>query len=301
MEHYYMETIHKCPICSYEKSKLYLYLKDWCLSQENFQIEQCENCGFLFTNPMPSLKDLGEYYRNKEYLLHSKNRNGIVNGLYKFVKAYMIKQKHQIIKIYKSGKTILDIGAGTGEFLNFFKHCKWDVKGIEQGEDARNFSVNQYGIKVKNEDFLQELPEEYFDVITMWHSLERVRNLNEGMQEIYRLLKSNGIVIIGASNPEAFDAEIYNEYWAAYDVPRHLYHFRQKDIRNLIQKHNFRVKDVYPMKFDAFYVSMLSEKYKYGKVNYWNAFRNGIKSNIKAGDNTNYSSIIYVIEKDEIR
>lgn len=301
MEQFNMETINQCPICNHEQTNDFLNLKDWFLSQENFKIDQCQNCGFLFTNPRPYSKDLGKYYKSEDYISHSNTSKGIVNGLYKFVRAYTIKQKHQIIKIYKSGKTILDIGSGTGEFLNFFKQSKWDVLGIEPDEDARNFAEKYYGLRVKNEDFLQELSEEGFDVITMWHVLEHVRNVNERMQTIHRLLKNNGIVIIAVPNPEAFDAGFYQEYWAAYDVPRHLYHFRQKDIRNLTQKHNFRVKDIYPMKFDAFYVSMLSEKYKYGKVNYWNAFRNAIKSNIKAGNKNNHSSIMYIIQKDEIR
>ncbi|MGM0612482.1 MAG: class I SAM-dependent methyltransferase [Bacteroidota bacterium] len=298
MEQKKMETLDKCPVCDNEQIDDFLHLKDWFLSKEDFTIGQCNNCGFLLTNPRPSPDELGKYYKSEEYISHSNTNKGFINGIYKFVRAYTIKQKYQIIKVYKPGSKILDIGSGTGEFLNFCKHSKWEVQGIEPDEDARNFSIQEYGLPVNEEEYLQDLQDESFDVITMWHVLEHVPDLNERMQTIYRLLKNKGIIVIAVPNPESYDAKYYGEHWAAYDVPRHLYHFKQKDIQKLAAKHNFHVKDVYPMKFDAFYVSMLSEKYKNGKVNYWNAIRKGIKSNFKAAKNTNYSSVIYILGKD---
>lgn len=294
-----MEILDQCPVCDHKQMDDYLHLKDWFLTKEDFVISQCKNCGFLFTNPRPLPENLGRYYKSQEYISHSNTNKGFINGLYKFVRAYTIKQKYQIIKVYKRGDAILDIGSGTGEFLNFCKHSKWEVLGIEPDDDARKFSIKEYGLPVEEEGYLEKLPNEQFDVISMWHVLEHVPNLNERMQTIFRLLKKKGIAVIAVPNPDSYDAKYYQKYWAAYDVPRHLYHFTQKDIEKMAAKHHFKLKDVYPMKFDAFYVSMLSEKYMNGKVNYWNAVKKGIKSNFAASKNMNYSSVIYILGKDK--
>ncbi|MGM0647961.1 MAG: class I SAM-dependent methyltransferase [Bacteroidota bacterium] len=294
-----MQKINECPICGHNQQKEFLKSQDWFLSQQEFVIEQCEKCGFLFTNPRPSDDDLGGYYKSEAYISHSNSGQGIVNQVYKLVRGYTVKQKYKVVRMFKPGRRILDIGCGTGELLNFFKESNWEVRGIEPDADARAFAKKEYDLPVDQEDALDQMDDNSFDVITMWHVLEHVAGLNKRMRTIRRLLKDDGVVVIAVPNPEAFDAQYYGKYWAAYDLPRHLYHFKKQDIRKLAVKHQMFVKHVFPMKFDSFYVSMLSEKYKRGSVNYWKAFFTGLKSNYKAAKTQNYSSLIYILGKDE--
>lgn len=293
-----METLKECPVCGNQNRSVFLSTKDWFLTQEEFSVEQCDNCGFLFTNPRPLADNIGQYYKSEEYISHSNTNKGIISQLYKIVRGFTLKQKYDLVRQYKSGKNILDIGSGTGELLNFFKGSGWNVQGIEPDSDARNYSVQTYSIPVEDESHIFELTDNSFDVITMWHVLEHVPNLNDRIQTIRRLLKNDGILLVAVPNPESFDAKKYGEYWAAYDLPRHLYHFKKKNIKALFAKHDMNIKDIYPMKFDSFYVSMLSEKYKKGKSNLLSAFLTGLKSNSKAHSIMNYSSLIYILEKN---
>ncbi|MCF8331500.1 MAG: class I SAM-dependent methyltransferase [Bacteroidales bacterium] len=229
---------------------------------------------------------------------HSNTNKGLSNQLYKIVRGFTLKQKYDLVRRYKSGKSILDIGSGTGELLNFFKQSGWEVQGIEPDSRARNYAVQKHNIPVEDENRISELKGLSFDVITMWHVLEHVPNLNQRIQSVRRLLKNDGIIVVAVPNPESFDAAKYGEYWAAYDLPRHLYHFKKKNVKELFAKHDIKLKEIFPMKFDAFYVSMLSEKYIKGKSKFIHAFFTGLKSNNKANKSMNYSSLIYVLEKD---
>lgn len=292
-----MERLEKCPVCGSENRDVFLELKDWFLSQQEFTIEKCRDCGFLFTNPRPFAEKLGEYYKSEEYISHSNTDKGIISRLYKIVRSFTLKQKYKVVSRHKNKGRILDIGSGTGELLNHFKLNGWQVQGIEPDIDARNFAINEYELPVEDEEHLGTLQNDSFDVVTMWHVLEHVPNLNERIQTIYRLLKDDGVLVVAVPNPASYDAVKYGKYWAAYDVPRHLYHFRKEDVEMLFEKHGFEVKNILPMRFDSFYVSMLSEKYQSGKSNLPGAFFTGLKSNNKAVKNMNYSSLIYVIRK----
>jgi 2-polyprenyl-3-methyl-5-hydroxy-6-metoxy-1,4-benzoquinol methylase len=196
------------------------------------------------------------------------------------------------------GRALLDIGSGTGEFLNHCKEAGFSVEGIEPSESARKLTKNNFNIIAKEESDLGSIPDESQDFVSMWHVLEHVYHLNDRIKQIYRLLKKDGKVIIAVPNLNSYDAKHYKEYWAAYDLPRHLYHFRPTDVEAIFKKHDFSLEKILPMKFDSYYVSMLSEKYRNGRVNYFNAFYIGLKSNLKAGKKAEYSSQIYILSKN---
>lgn len=295
-----MTNLEQCPICEYKQLKSHIELEDYFLSKEAFTIVKCKECGFEFTNPYPSLDTLGSYYKSEEYISHSNTKKGLISTLYQFVRSYTLRRKFELIKRYNNKGNILDIGCATGEFLNVFKLAKWETEGIEPDQDARKMAVDNYDLTVHEEAHIQNLESESKDVITMWHVLEHVPNLNQRMQDLERLIKQDGTIFIAVPNPLSYDAEHYGKHWAAYDVPRHLYHFSPESMTKLLAKHNLYLQDTLPMKFDSFYVSLLSEEYKNGKKSLVNAFLTGLKSNWKAGKSGNYSSLIYVIKKSEV-
>jgi len=292
-----VKTINICPVCGSSGISEFLDLKDYFLSLESFSISKCNSCGFKFTNPVPRETDLPKYYESKEYISHSNTSKGFINGLYQAVRKYSIKKKVSFATAGLSRGEALDIGCGTGDFLNEMSKSGWNVKGIEPNETARNSAIKNFGLDIFEESALFELKENSFDVVTMWHVLEHVYNLDRHLTQIKNILRNEGRLIIAIPNADSYDAKKYGEFWAAYDVPRHLYHFNRVSLARLMEKYGFEIVKVKPMVFDSFYISMLSEKYKKGKINYVSAFFNGLITDLYGlSDKKYYSSLIYVLK-----
>ncbi|CAC9972648.1 class I SAM-dependent methyltransferase [Flavobacterium panici] len=276
--------------------KHFLTVKDHSVSKEIFDLYYDENLDMLITSPQPDLENLGRYYESEDYISHTDNKRSVFEKAYHFVKSIALKNKLNLINSEQSQKgKILDIGAGTGDFLLTAKNDGWNVIGVEPSERAKNIA-KQKGISFVEE--ISELKNNSFDVITMWHVLEHVPNLELQIQELKRLLKPTGTLIVAVPNFKSFDAEHYGEFWAAFDVPIHFWHFSKKAIKSLFEKVDMKLEKVLPMKFDSFYVSLLSEKYKTGKMNFIKAFFIGLKSNLKASSTKEYSSHIYVLKNN---
>jgi 2-polyprenyl-3-methyl-5-hydroxy-6-metoxy-1,4-benzoquinol methylase len=291
------EHLKECPICGSKKQKLSIKTRDYFLSQEEFNICECQKCGFQFTNPRPVKAALAPYYKSEEYISHSNSNQGLIGFLYQRVRNYTLRKKYQLITSYKSGDQILDIGCATGQFLNEFKRRGWSCTGIEPDETARKFAHDKFGLKTYDEDQIANFEDHSFDVISMWHVLEHVANLEDRVKELKRLIKDNGCVFIALPNIDSWDAKHYKEYWAGFDVPRHLYHFRKEDVENLFINLGFKMHQILPMKFDAFYVSLLSEKYKKNSLYLFSAFFKAMYSNFKASkQRPNHSSLLYVLK-----
>lgn len=291
-----MDKLHECPICGDKEMTKFLALQDWFLSQEKYDIDQCSSCGFKFTNPRPSLDVIGQYYKSEEYISHSNTKKDPISMVYQMVRQHTLAQKFKMISAYQKTGNLLDIGCATAEFLNHFKIKGWDVSGVEPDSDARAMALENHGINVKEEEALNQFEAGSFNVISMWHVLEHVYPLQERVEQLHRLLADDGTLVIAVPNCNSHDALYYKEHWAAYDVPRHIYHFTQKDIQNLFTKHGFELQAVKPMKFDSFYVAMLSEKYK-SNGGLAKAFKQGLVSNMSAAKTGEYSSLIYILKK----
>ena len=274
--------------------KHFLTVKDHSVSKEIFELYHDETLDMLITFPQPDLENLGKYYESEDYISHTDNKRSLFEKAYHFVKNIALKNKLNLINGEQSQKgRILDIGAGTGDFLLTAKNNGWETVGVEPSDRAKNIAI-QKGISFVNE--ISDLQNNSFDVITMWHVLEHVPNLELQIQELKRLLKPTGTLIVAVPNFKSYDAQHYKTFWAAYDVPIHFWHFSKKAIQSLFEKVDMKLEKVLPMKFDSFYVSLLSEKYKTGKMNYISAFFIGLKSNLKAGSTKEYSSHIYVLK-----
>lgn len=294
-----MVKIEQCPVCGNDKFSLFLSLSDYFLSGETFDIVQCNQCSFRFTNPRPPDHELGRYYESQEYISHSNTKNGLFSTLYQSIRRRTIRSKFHLISGLSNGKSILDIGCATGELIHYFAYRGWKVTGIEPNEKARQFARDQYQLKVEDENYLATALPGSFDVVTMWHVLEHVPDINARIEEVRSVLKDDGVLFIAVPNPDSWDAGYYGKYWAGYDVPRHLHHFTKNAMHQLLKNHGLIVTGEIPMKYDSFYVSLLSEKYLHGKRKWIAAFVSGIRSNIKAGEENNYSSMIFVVKKEK--
>jgi ubiquinone/menaquinone biosynthesis C-methylase UbiE len=274
--------------------KHFLTVKDHSVSKEIFDLYYDEELDMLITSPQPELQNLGKYYESEDYISHTDNKRSLFEKAYHFVKNIALKNKLNLINSQQPQKgKLLDIGAGTGDFLLTAKNDGWETIGVEPSDRAKNIA------KEKGISFVEEistLENHSLDVITMWHVLEHVPDLELQIQELKRLLKPTGTLIIAVPNYKSFDANHYQTFWAAYDVPIHFWHFSKKSIQLLFERVDMKLEKVLPMKFDSFYVSLLSEKYKTGKMNYIKAFFIGLKSNWKAKNSKEYSSHIYILK-----
>lgn len=293
-----MQNLTTCPVCGGESSKKVMDCIDYTVSRETFSIVQCTKCGFKYTNPRPDDKEIGKYYESEEYVSHSNSKKGLINTVYHWVRNYSLRKKVELINSQSKKGNLLDIGCGTGEFLSTAVANGWKGQGIEPNDKARNQAISNHKLNVLPESGIASLQNNNFDVITMWHVLEHVHTLNERVLEIYSLLKPGGKAIIAVPNCTSYDASVYGKEWAAYDVPRHLYHFTPETMKALFRKHKIDFVQSYPMKFDSFYVSMLTEKNVHKQNRLLPAFLNGFKSNLKTkNDAEKYSSVIYVFVK----
>lgn len=247
------------------KKPTYLTVKDHSVSGEDFQLVHNQELDMLETIPQPSANTLSEYYKSEDYISHTDSKRNWFEKAYHFVRGMALKRKLKLINSFPvSGKTILDVGCGTGDFLQTAKNNSWNVYGIEPNEKARAIANSKTKNQVFDTNTLQEFESGTFDVITLWHVLEHLPNLEIEIQNLNRLLKPEGRLVIAVPNFKSYDAKHYNAFWAAYDVPRHLWHFSQTSISKLFSKHNLEIEKTLPMTFDAFYVSLLSEQYKSG-------------------------------------
>ncbi len=291
---------NNCPVCDSREINPLLTIKDFSVSKDEFVLWQCSACSLRFTQDVPDENNIGRYYKSPDYISHTNTDKGFINKTYQSVRNFTLQQKAKLI--ISETKTVngnlLDIGSGTGAFLHVMKNKGWNVTGVEPDEDARKLANKLYGFKIDEPASIENMPAASFDAITLWHVLEHVHQLHDYIEQLKRLLKQNGRIFIAVPNYQSRDSGIYRSYWAAYDVPRHLYHFSPKSIKTLVQKHALKLEAIKPMWFDSFYISMLSSKYKSGKTNYLSAFVNGVRSNVAAlMDNERCSSVIYIISK----
>ena len=287
------EKLEACPTCKNTQFSNYLICTDHCVSEESFALIKCSKCELVFTNPRPTEDKLPGYYQSEEYISHTNKATSPINLIYKIVRNYTLKQKLKLLNSLSDKGTILDYGCGTGNFLHTCKQSGWNTYGYEPDTKAKSLAIEN-DIQIVNS--LKEIHQE-IDVISAWHVIEHVNKLRETLKKLRSLLKKGGFMIIAVPNIQSLDAKHYREYWAAYDVPRHLYHFSQQSFGKLIAKSKLSLVDTLPMKFDAYYVSMLSERYKTGKNNYLKAIDIARRSNTEAIKTGEYSSLIYILQK----
>jgi SAM-dependent methyltransferase len=290
-----------CPVCLNTDTSGFLKCKDHFISKETFEIFRCNKCGFVFTQDHPEESEAGRYYESEDYISHSDSKKGITDRAYQLVRRLMLKTKKKIIRRITglSAGTILDIGCGTGHFLNSMKEAGWNTKGIEINERARIYAQSRFNLEVLTPEKIVTLAAGINDCITLWHVLEHFHEPNKIMEEIFRLLKPDGVCIIALPNNHSFDSKFYGKEWAAYDVPRHLWHFNPNTFSLFAMRNKFKLMEMKTLPFDVFYISILSEKFRGVKLPFMNgAFRGLIFSLRCFFKRSGSSSMIYILRKD---
>ncbi len=289
-----------CPVCSNNNFSPFLNCTDYFVSGEEFQIKKCNSCGFKITENIEDEENIGSYYQSEEYISHSNTSKGLVNSIYHSVRKYMLDRKRALVeKVSKKEKgSILDIGTGTGFFINEMRQKGWATTGTEKSNEAREFSKNEFGLNIFPTEQLFKFKDSMFDVITLWHVLEHIHKLSENLVTFNNMLKKDGKLIIAVPNSSSYDAKHYSKYWAAYDVPRHIWHFEPEQMELLGKKFGFTLLGIRSMPFDSFYVSMLSEKYKKSRFSFMKGMFHGTISWITSLLKPSLcSSVIYIFEK----
>lgn len=295
------ESTTICPICDQENLNSFITAKDYTITGEEFELKQCANCHFIITSPRPDKDSIGKYYASENYISHSGKSKTLFDKIYLTARNITLNWKYQLIsKSFPQPASILDYGCGTGEFLNYMKNKGWTVYGVEPAETAR-----QKANKLLNGNVSEKLETiEYNSVrlITLWHVLEHIHDLNSTLQTLKNLLTSDGLLIVAVPNPNSHDSKHYKDKWAGYDVPRHLWHFSQDTMTSLLKKNGLNLIETKPMKLDSYYVSLLSEAYKNPNqsklLTSIKAFIEGLRSNISAKKTKEYSSHIYIAKPE---
>ncbi len=256
--------ITSCPLCGSDDFEHQMSCSDQYVSEEEFDLYRCRTCGFTFTQGVPDGAEIGSYYKSSRYISHSNVKSGLTNRLYHLARTYMLGRKSRLVGRVsgKSSGLLLDIGTGTGYFPAAMHRRGWQVEAVEKDPQAREFAQKKFGMDVLSEEELDRLPHKRYDVITLWHVMEHIEDINGLWDRLYRLLSDEGVLVVALPNCSSTDAIKYGSHWAAYDVPRHLWHFTPDTVRQLAGNHHFKLVDRYPMPLDAFYVSILSEKYR---------------------------------------
>ena len=286
-----------CPWCGNPSEKTYVKLKDYFLTQEDFEILECEHCHLLFTTPRPSPDKIGDYYKSDEYYSHQQNKQGLIPRVYELIKSFNVKHKVKLaLKGLPQGR-LLDIGCGVGDFLLGVQAKGWQITGIEPSDDAKKIAQQRLGFRPMDPSESKNLADGSFDVITLWHVLEHIDDLKSQLSELYRLLKPEGRLIIALPNYQSFDCQYYKDKWAAWDVPRHLNHFSQDTLRSILTESGFQYIDCQKLVWDSYYISFLSEKYLHHALPLLRGAWIGQISNCKALRTGMYSSLVYKFKK----
>lgn len=296
------EIIHytSCPVCGSPALQSVMSVRDHSVSGETFQVLHCVACTARFTQDIPALSAIGPYYQSEDYISHTNTNRGLINRLYQLVRKRTIRQKRKLIRTVtgKEKGALLDLGSGTGAFAAEMKNAGWEVTGLEPDAGARKVAEESFGIHLEDTSSFYSLPDQQFDAITLWHVLEHVHDLQGYMKKMAASLRENGKLVIAVPNYTSGDAAKWGDCWAAWDVPRHLYHFSPASLEGLANRHGLKLEACKPMWYDSFYVSLLSSRYRYGSTRLLPAFLSGLHSNLRAlRDIRKCSSVIYILGK----
>lgn len=259
-----MQTEHliHCPSCQSTDFTSIGEIKDYYYSQDSFPIVSCKNCSLVFTQNRPNAESIGAYYDSANYASHDgSKKKSMFLQVYVAARNYMLKKKHDLVRPFKpEWSRVLDYGAGEGYFVEYLLKKGKQVEGIEPSNVARSNFYSRNGQPMYSN--LVELPKEKtFQVITLWHVLEHIHTLKETMQSLVDKLESKGIIVIAVPNQNSLDKKVFGNYWAAWDVPRHLYHWSPDSLSTFMSGFGLQNIHTNQLPLDPIYIGMISAKY----------------------------------------
>ncbi|MEN2434051.1 class I SAM-dependent methyltransferase [Weeksellaceae bacterium A-14] len=271
-------------------------VKDYFLTQENFEILPTDIDGILKTSPIP--ENISQYYESENYISHHQDSGSLKEKIYKFLQGFNLNYKRNTLaKEAGVHLRILDYGCGAGEFLKFIE-TEYTTYGYEPNKDAVE-TARKKTQKTKFVDSLDQIEDGSLDIITLWHVFEHIEDRDNILRIFHRKLSKEGTLIIAVPNHTSYDAKKYHSYWAAYDVPRHIWHYSVTGMKKLMNTENWKLRKVKPLLLDSFYISMLSEKYKKSPLFWIKGFIFGGISNFKGLKSGEFSSMVYIIDKKQ--
>ena len=294
------QDFNSCPLCGAYGQTPYADCTDFTVSRESYILMRCPECGMVYTSNPPKECDTSKYDKLDLKLKLGDSPAGLIHKLYYYIRLRMLSRKAHIVESqsYRTGGSLLNYGAKTGYFSHKMERRGWKVTSIEKYHEERLFSLEMFHHRMFDVPEMDRLHPETFDVITLWHVFEHCYDPNGLLDKFYKLLRPTGILIMACPNIRSTDAMHYGPYWAAYDVPRHLWHFNTTSLSELAHKHGFTLMHRERMPFDCFYISILSEKHKRHKM----AFLRGILYGfhcwlVSLAHPDSSSSMVYVFRK----
>lgn len=210
-----------------------------------FRIVCCKECRLIYLNPRPTSEYIENFYLKEGYWGRDLGRSDLQSN-WKEERQWRYGPLYREIFKRKNKGSIIDIGAGTGMFLTRFKERGWKVQGTEVSEDVAKFGKENFGIRSKVGDFLKlKFDAKQFDVVTLNTVLEHVYKPKETLKKVYRILKSDGLLVVTVPNIDSFGSKIFRSEWYALDPPRHLYHFSTGTLKKMIEQADFEIQDIY--------------------------------------------------------
>lgn len=254
--------IDNCPVCQSNEFEHFMNVPDWLVSKKSFELSRCSKCNFVFTSNAPRPEEIGPFYESEEYVEHSDTNTGVIYGIYHYARQLMLGYKFKRIKDLTSGKKLLDVGSGSGYFVNHMKNKGYDVTGVEISDKAVKLCSEKFGINAHSpKDFLANKLDKDYDLITLWHVFEHVYTVDEYFKLFSESLAEGGALILALPNLTSKDAAMFKEFWAAYDTPRHLWHFSPNTLELLANNKGFTLERKYKLPLDPFFNSMVSASY----------------------------------------
>ena len=237
-----------CDLCGLDDTRALFRKRDKLgITDDEFQVVECKRCGLLYVNPRPTEAEIGNFYPEtyswKETLGADSFLTKWLRRLEKSYRYHLLQDEVSKVVIFtdKNSGKVLDVGCGTGDRLEVFRSKGFETFGVETSDSA-NYAREHLNLNVlKGDLFSANFSDEFFDLVTLYNVLEHTHRPARVIEEIYRILKKEGFLIIQVPNSNSIQYKIFKKRWAAFDVPRDLYYFGTESLRSLLGKVGFIV------------------------------------------------------------
>lgn len=294
------ERLNPCPLCGAIETVPYATCSDHASSRLQYLLLRCPACGVVFTDNHPEEDEMEQFETLDSQIRRADSPEGITERLYRHVRRRMLRRKAGLVvrQSYRDSGTLLNYGAKRGFFSDHMERKGWKVTSVDRHHENRQFSLEHFHHRMSGMQEMSDFTPETFDVITLWHVFEHENEPERLLDTFHRILRPGGILVMSCPNICSTDAMHYGPYWAAYDVPRHLWHFNPVSLNRLVHRHGFTLMHHEKMPYDCFYISIMSEQYMMHRLAFLRGMAYGLHSwLVSLTRRGRSSSIVYVFRK----